>query len=246
MTATVLYNCQLYVDGFDYTGHSNSVEVSVETDDQDLTVFGTDGWKQRASGLKDCSAKADVFWQSAATDNVDAVDVELFGKLGVVQFPVTMTPSSTETDTAYMFRSASFAHSVLGDVGDLSMTNLELTSSDTQGLIRGKLAKAKGNISSAAAFGTGCQFSAAVSSTQFLYATFHVFAPGTTLTVVVESDDNSGFTTATTRATIGPITTRTGTWMTRVAGPIATDTWYRFRATTCTGTFSVGGAIAIQ
>ena len=245
MTATVLYNCQLYVDGFDYTGHSNSVEVSVETDDQDLTVFGTNGWKAKASGLKDCSAKADVFWESAATDNVDAVDVELFNKLGAVNFPVTMTPSSVETDTAYIFRGASFAHSLLGDVGDLSMTSLELKSSDTQGLIRGQLAKTKGNISSAAAFGTGCNLGL-VSATKFLYATLHVFAAGTTLTVVVESDDNSGFTTPTTRATIGPITTRTGTYLTRVAGPIATDTWWRFRATTCTGTFSVGGAIAIQ
>lgn len=244
MTATVLYNCQIYVDGFDYTGHANSLELSVETDDQDLTVFGTNGWKARAAGLKDCSAKADVFWEAAATGD-DAVDSELFGKLGSVNFPVTLTPSSTETDAAYLFKGASFAHSLLGDVGDLSMTNLELTSSDTQGLIRGQLAKSRGTVSATGALGSGCSLGL-LTSTKYLYSTFHVFSAGTTITVVIESDDNSGFTSAVTRATIGPITTRTGTYLTRVAGPVATDTFWRFRVTAITGTFNVAGAIAIQ
>ncbi len=246
MTATVLYNCQIYVDGFDYTGHTNSVELSVETDDQDLTVFGTNGWKARAAGLRDCNAKADVFWESDTIGTSDnAIDPELFAKLGAVNFPVTLTPSSTETDAAYIFKGASFAHSLLGDVGDLSMTNLELSSSDTQGLIRGQLAKVRGNVTTAVAIGTGCNLGL-VTSTKFLYATFHVFTAGTTITVLVESDDNSGFTTPTTRATIGPITTRTGTYMTRVAGAIATDTWWRFKISAITGTFNVAGAIAVQ
>ncbi len=247
MTATVLYNCQLYVDGFDYTGHSNSVEVSVDVDDQDLTVFGTNGWKARAGGLKDCSAKADVFWESDTAGLDTGVDPELFGKLGVVGFPVTITPTSTETDTAYIFQGGSFAHSLLGDVGDLSMTSLEIQSSNTQGLIRGQLAKVRGNVSATGAIGPalGCNLGL-LGATKFLYATFHVFTAGTTITVVIESDDNSAFTSAVTRATIGPITTRTGTYLTRVAGPVALDTFWRFRVSAITGTFNVGGVLAIQ
>ena len=62
--------------------------------------------------------------------------------------------------------------------------------------------------------------------------------------LTIESDDNGSFTSATTRATIGPLTATGGTWVTRVAGAI-TDDYYRFNVTAITGTFSVGAAFGI-
>src|SRR6266545_1939645 len=50
-----------------------------------------------------------------------------------------------------------------------------------------QLAKAMGTVSATGALGSGCNLGA-VSATQKLYATFHVFGtPGTTITVVIES-----------------------------------------------------------
>jgi hypothetical protein len=92
--------------------------------------------------------------------------------------------------------------------------------------------------------GTGYQLGA-VAATQYLYGALHIFTAGTTITVVLESDDNAGFSSATTRATLGPLTTTGGTWATRVAGAI-TDDYYRFRVTAITGTFSVAGSAGIK
>jgi hypothetical protein len=245
MTATVLTDATIYADGFDYTTHANSVELSAEVDDQDITTFGGNGWKQLTGGLRECSASCDIFWQSAAVDSPDGVDAENFSHLGHAGFPFSVGPTRTEGDTAYFFKASSYNYELLGDVGDVSTSSLQVSGTDTQGLIRGKWAKIKGNVSAVGAIGSAVNLGA-VSSTQFVYAVFHIFSVGTTLSWKLESDTSSGFATpANVGSTQGPFTTRGGTYMTRVAGPI-TDSWFRFNLTACTGTFSVAGAIAVQ
>ncbi len=74
--------------------------------------------------------------------------------------------------------------------------------------------------------GTGRQIGA-VSSTQTLYAALHVIsASGTspTLDVKVQSDDNSGFTSATDRITFTQATDVTSEWGS-VGGAITDDYW---------------------
>jgi hypothetical protein len=111
------------------------------------------------------------------------------------------------------------------------------------GVVRGGVAKAKGNVSSTGATGSVQQLGD-VAANEFLYATLHVFSAGTTITVQVQSDDNSGFSSPTTRATFSGVTTAGGNWVTRVAGAI-TDTYWRFNVSAVTGTFSIAGAIGI-
>ena len=110
--------------------------------------------------------------------------------------------------------------------------------------MRGQLAKAKGNVSATGQLGSVLNLGAPT-STQYVYATLHVFSAGATITVEVQSDSSAGFGTPTTRGTIGPITARGGTWMTRVAGPFAAETHWRMNVSAVTGTHSVAGAIAV-
>ena len=66
---------------------------------------------------------------------------------------------------------------------------------------------------------------------------------GATLNMSVQSDDNSGFTTATTRLTFTAATTRSGEYKS-AAGPI-TDTYWRLSYSVSGTTPSVAFAVAI-
>ncbi len=238
MAVLSLTDCFLHVSNQDYTTDTNAANVSIEAAQLDATTFNSGGWTELAGGLKTVNLAYSGFWSSGA-DQRAYIDVD-----GATTRAVTFGPVETEGSPAYMFEARNTNYTMGGQVGELMPFSVSAVGSSSQGVVRGQLAKAKGNVSGTGALGTGVNLGA-VSSTQFLYATFHVFSPpGTSITIQVQSDDNSGFTTATTVATIGPLTAVGGTWMTRVAGPI-TDTWYRFNVSSITGTFSVAGALGI-
>lgn len=229
-----------YAAGGDWTGQSNNLTLGVDVAQLDKTTFASGGWQESAGGLKTTSFNLAGFWD-VTFDNV--AQLELGQGLLITQ-PYTVGPSEVEGDPAYMFQARRGQYTAGGQVGELKPFTLQSYGADGRGVVRGQLAKAKGSVSATGALGSGVNLGA-VSSTQFLYAAFHLFAPvGTTITVQVQSDDNSGFTTPTTVATIGPLTVGGGTWMTPVAGAI-TDTWYRFNVSAITGTFSVAGALGI-
>jgi hypothetical protein len=144
-----------------------------------------------------------------------------------------------------MFQGGKFSYSLGGQIGEILPFDLDMMGSHgASGLVRGQITKAKGTVSATGASGTGVNLGN-VATGQYLYATFHVFGtPGTTITAVIQSDDNAGFSSATNRITFGPITTAGGTWGTRVAGPL-TETHYRLNVTAITGTFTVAAAIGI-
>lgn len=236
--AFALTDAFVHVGGYDFTGDSNMVNIAASAEAKDSTTFGSGGWRTVDAGLRTVEMSMGGF-----LDTVGAVDAEAFPALGT---QVAYTAGLVETAGlgAYMFEGAKFNYEQLGAVGELAPFSLNCYHKGSYGLVRGTLMKARGNVSATGALGSGLQLGA-VSATQRLYATFHIFSAGSTITAVVESDDNSGFTTATTRATIGPLTVAGGTWVTPVAGAITDDYW-RFRVTAITGTFSVAGAIGIQ
>lgn len=244
MSTFVLTDVGTWVAGHDFTCDTNSASLSIEVEDQEDTTFCTNGWRSRTGGLREVSCDFEGFWQAGASQ----VDGEAFSTLGVKNEPVTMGPTiSTAGSTAFMFQGGKFSYELLGDLGDVTPFSLSMMGTDGVGVVRGKVAATKQTVDSTGALGsalTDLSTNDQVGSSQFLYATLHVFSAGTTITVQLQSDDASGFSDPTTRATIGPITAAGGTWMTRVAGPI-TDTHYRFNVSAITGEFSVGGAIAI-
>lgn len=240
MTAQALLNVTSYVDGHDFTGDSNVGQLSVEAQALDATTFRSNGWMENAYGAKSAAFNLQGFWQSAAAD---AVDPELWAALGQVDRVLTVAPDEVAGGVAYMLRAGVNRYNLL-DGGYGNLAKFTLDAGVTNGPVaRGMLAKTKGAASATGPLGSGVNLGA-VAAGQYLYAGFHIFTVGTTITVQVQSDDNSGFTTPTVVGTIGPLTVRGGAWMTRVPGPL-TDTWYRFNVSAVTGAHVVAGAIGI-
>lgn len=239
MATLVLDDATIWVGGYDFTGDANQISLNVTVDQLDVTTFGSK-FRQRIGGLRDVQSQVAGLWSSGTSA---APDPHLFPDLGVADRVVTMSPAKAEGSVAYMFRAGKFGTQMFGNIGDAVPFTLDLQGTNREGLIRGQVVKAKANVSTTGATGTAAQLGE-VAAGQFLYAAFHVFTAGTTITAVLESAADDEFTSATTRAMFGPITTTGGTWAARVAGPV-TDTWYRLRVTAVTGTFQVAAAAGV-
>lgn len=230
-------DCSIWIHDHDFTSDSNKLTLKVEVDDLDKTVFGN-SYKQRIGGLKDTSLSCEGFWQS---DTDDAVDPTAFGNVGDTSIYLTAAPTSAEESPAFFFQGGIFSYELGDQVGNITPFALDVMGSNTVGLVRGQVAAANQTVSSTGAFGSGVQLGA---TTDTLYAVLHVFSAGTTLTVSVESDDNSGFSGASTVGSFSAITA-TGSYLLTVAGANA-DTYYRFNATDDTGSFVLAGAIGVR
>lgn len=240
MAPLVLVNATPYIAGYDFTADSNKIQIAASVADLKTTTFANTGWESRTGGLKDFTAHGEGLWSGPQ-------DAESFPALGTVDQVMTVSPTGVATSVTYMGQVAKLQYATFDQIGNLMPFALDASGSNMTGLVRGQLTAAKQTVSATGALTptTGVNLGA-VGSTQFLYATFHVFGtPGTTITAVVESATSNAFSSPTTRITFGPITTAGGTWGTRVAGAI-TDTWFRLRVSAITGTFSVAGAIGVQ
>lgn len=239
MTAFVLTDCTAWVDGFAATTYSNQLSVGVDVDDQDTTTFGGGGWRSRIGGLKTVEAELQGLWESPVDDT--------WSNLGVADRVVTFTPDGAAGSPSWFFQAGEFSYERLGDVGELDPFTLKAMGTNGVGLVAGKLAAAKQNVSATGVIGsvvTNLSSNSQVSASQYLYAAVHVFTAGTTVTIKVQSDDAAGFPSSTDRITLSAITTTGGTWVTRLAGPI-TDTHYRLNVSAITGTFNLAGSIGI-
>jgi hypothetical protein len=209
----------------------------------DATVFRSGAWEEVASGQAKLQFDFNGFWSSATTADQDP---ESFSNLGTPNRVFTAGLVETETTPCFIWKGCEYGYKAFGQINELAP--FSITTANTEGIagaVRGQLAKAKGNVSATGQLGSVCQLGAPT-STQFVYASLHVQSAGTTITVQVQSDDNAGMSSPTTRATIGPITVAGGSYLTRVAGPFVGETHWRLNVSAITGTFTVSGAIAVQ
>lgn len=241
MAVQALVDAFLYGDSKDFTVDTNTITFEGGAESKDATTFASGGWTEVVGGLKSGSMNMAGFWQ-AGTGQVDPI---AWANLGTADKLLTFGPTDTEGEPAYMLNSQESKYELFGAVGELVPFNIDAQlSAGNYGVVRGKLAKAKGNVSATGVLGSVVELTA-VSSGQYVYAGVHIFTAGTTITIKVQSDSASGFPSPTDVATIGPLTMTGGTFMTRVAGPI-TDSFFRMSVSAITGTFSVAGAIAVQ
>lgn len=240
MGTFALLNAFVYAGQHDFTADANKLDFKAEAAALDKTTFRNNRWNENEMGLKSFDLNVAGLWQAGSNQ----VDDESFNNLGVAQV-TTFGAVETEGSACMMLQQMPLNYQLLGALGEMTPFTLAGKNSGVAGgVVRGKLLKALGDVSATGATGTASQ-AGAVAADKYLYATFHVFSAGTTITAVVESDDNASFTSATTRITFGPYTTTGGRWATRVAGAITDDYW-RIRVTAITGTFSIAAAIAIQ
>jgi hypothetical protein len=234
----------MWMGGYDLGADLTQMGLTVTFEPLKDTRFGMTA-QSRRGGLQDVQASANGFHQAGD----DLVDAELWAQFSETMQPVTQTPTGTVGDVAYFYQARKFTQSLFGNVGELAPFTIGAQGvrgpgTLSAGAIRGRLLVPKGDVSGTGGAGSVVQLGA-VASNQYVYAAVHVFSAGTTLTFTISSDDNAGFTSGTTLATLGPLTTTGGTWVTRVAGPITDDYWL-VNVTAITGTFNIAVAVGIQ
>jgi hypothetical protein len=242
VSAFYLQDCSAWVHGYDFSADSSKLTLKSSAADLDTTTFGAT-YQSRIGGLRTVEASLDGYWQSATAA---AVDPESFPDLGTADRACTFSGSgSTETSTAYLAQLGKFRYDLFGQVGTVAPFTLEMLGTNSVGLIRGQVAKARGSVSATGVLGSVVQLGAPTSA-QYVYAAVHIFTAPTTITVQVQSDTAANFPSATTVATIGPLTAVGGTWMTRVAGPLVGEAYWRLNVSVITGTANIAAALAVQ
>ena len=234
MAAFALVDTDVFVGGLDASCFSNKAAFNVEVADLDVTTFCSAGWRQVIGGIKsvtvDLEGPQDLAF--AAASAVSGPD-QAYAVLGQgVSYVIQAAPvGGTEGDVAYGTQAVFTKYVPLdGTVGDVAMHKASFTGCCP--VVRGVQATLA--TITTTSNGTGHQLGA-VSATQSIYGGLNILtAAGTTptLDVIIQSDDNAGFTTPTTRATFTQMTAKGGQWVSAIGA--FTDTYWRL-------SFTVGG-----
>jgi len=243
LTTLAITNAYAYLGAHDFTGDMNTWKLGGEAETPECTNMRSGGWREYKIALKKSTFELGGHWQS---DTADAVDPETFNNIGVQNRVITTGTLETEGQPAFFHRGMQADYTVGGALGVVAPFRVTANGTDgPTGVVRGALAVKKTTVTTTGAKGTALNLGLIGAGT-YLYATLHLFGTaGTSITAVIESDDGSGFSSATTRIAFGAQTTANGFWGTRLAGAIADDTWFRLNVTAITGTWSIGCAIGI-
>ena len=235
----VLTDALILFAGYNLSGDLNKVGVGLSADENVDTAFGDEYHSRPGGQMADVEFSAEGWYQSAALNAPDPQAVNALGSAGTV---VTVADTSDDGATAYLLglHEAKYSH---GDqAGAVLPFSLAGSGSSGAGPARGRLLLPSTALSGDTT-GNGVQLGA-VSASQKVYTSIHCLTAGTTASVIVESDDNSGFTSATTRSTT-VVTAVGGFGVAPVSGAITDDYW-RVRVGSVTGSFVLAVAVAIK
>ena len=216
-------NMSILEGGVELAGHGKSVNLQTEVSPLETTALDTSGWVTLIGGLK--SGTVDFqFMQDLDTDAaIDSSFWSSFGATGTVRSICTVADDGS---AAYLMRGINLSYSpIQGNPGELA-TGAVSGATNTGPVVRGKLLHPSSTARTSSSTGTGRQLGA-VASGKSMYAALHVIsASGTspTLDVILQSDDNSGFTTPTSRVTFTQATATGAEWGS-VAGAVTDDYW---------------------
>lgn len=222
MTQQIITAQSCYLDGYDLTSRSNALAIEYAAEAKDGTTLGQTS-RVRQGGLKTVLAAISGFMEP------DATDAFKFSNMGVKDKPLSFGLTADTHGAVAMTLLATEAELKLGaQVGELLPFDMSAQSSDR--LVRGNiLLTSKAVALTASGNGTGLQLGA-VASGKKIYAAMHVLNAGTgSFTAKLQSDDNSGFASATDRITFSAATGIGSQWSS-AAGAI-TDDWWRINYT---------------
>lgn len=220
MATLPLTDAAVLVAGYDLTGDANALDLEYSAEMLDGTTYGNDT-RIHKGGLKSVSAAVRGFYNTGSLGDPDSA---LFSRIGTSGLPVSIIPARTAGERAFLFKSTGAAYDLGGEIGQLTPFSLDLDASKSN-LVRGTLMADE--TSEAASSNASAVQVGALSSSQSMYAALHVIAAsGTTptLDVIVQSDDNSGMSSATTRISFTQATAVTSEWSS-VAGAVTDDYW---------------------
>lgn len=251
MAPFVLTDTAIYAGPLDASCFGDTVALTPSGSVLRSTTFCSGGWEEYVPGMSQWSASwsgpQDLAATAASAKHTPDEAVAAVGGV-LTAWPILVVPATgAEGAAAYGGNAMLTAYQPLaGAVGQLARHNVIAGPWLDSPLVRGVLATSQ--TVTATGNGTG-HLLGAVTSAQRVWAGVHFLTAGGTTpscTVVLESDDNAGFTSATTRITFTAATARGAQWSS-AAGAI-TDTYWRFRWTV-SGTspsFQIRGFVGIQ
>lgn len=239
MAKSVLTNCLIALGGYNLRCNTNQVAIAYDADAPECTTFCNDTHTYAEGGLKTAAISCGGFFEAPQPD------LQLYTRIGATGVPITVCKSITPADVAYFQNAMAVQYNPNAQIGQLLGFSLATAAQDK--LYRGTLMEYRTAISGNGT-GTGRQLGA-VTADQDIVCCLHVTKAGgstPSLTVIVESDDNAGFTTATTRLTMAAATDLTAEI--KLAAGAITDDYWRLRWTTSGSAldFDFIGSLAIQ
>lgn len=224
-TKTVLVNVRMFVNGADLTGNSNKVELAAMCEEKETTNFGSGGWKELTAGIFSATLAAEGQWAAGDLGQPDDAIYAAYA-LGTPGPWSVSTTTPAVGDLSWFMNALTSKYTFGGAVGDVAPWQAGVTSSGP--LTRGQVLHPPGTARTSSGSGTGVQVGA-VPAGYAMYSNLHVIGiSGTstpTITVKIQSDDNSGFSSATDRYTFAAATA-IGGQSAKIAAPI-TDDWWR-------------------
>jgi hypothetical protein len=241
MSKLILADQVAFLDGYKISSQANTMAMDMGLDAPECTTFASNANREYTPGLKTMGGSmAGFFDQSAA-------DAHMFNNLGAAQSIVTIGPQNgTAGSPVYFLKALETAYTPLtGNVGDLVGFSLGFNNKGSPGVVRGTLML---NTAAIAGSGnsTGRQLGA-VGATQKVYGALHVtgITGSPSLVVKAQSDDNSGFTSATDRLTFATMTDVGTDWQ-ELAGAITDDYWRINYAFSGSGSIDVVVSLGIK
>lgn len=222
MTAFVATSVSIALDTTELAGYVNKLDLNATAEAKPWDNFGGGGWKSFAPGLMMVTLEATGFNDFGSTGLDAAVPLTGFGGSSVYCVSV---PGTTAADPAFFGQGVRSSQLPAGfKIGEVSDWSLGLSGNGR--MVRGSLLHPS---AARAASGTGTAVAfTAPTATQSLYASFHVLSVtgAGTLTLKVQTDDNSGFATPTDRITSTAFAA-VGSQQTSLAGALAGETHMR-------------------
>lgn len=226
MALTALTNAKIMAGAADLSGYTNSVELSAEAEEHDVTTFGNAGWRARLGGMKTTTINASGFWDAGSAA---LPDDRMFGDFGATGVPMTVAVTPTVGDVSYFTRVARLNYTFGAEVGEVLPFESE-ASGDGTTLVRGLVAD---NQARTATGTSGVLTLVVPTATTRPYAAIHVVAVSGTapsMTVALQGDNAGGFPSPATIATSAPITAPGWIWLQGAYGASA-DAFYRLSYT---------------
>jgi len=190
----------------------------------EATSFG-DAGVRRLGGLGSFNLSHSGFWDLGSSQ----VDTVLYNALGDSDSIITIRPNNDTTGaTVYFSRAVSFEYSPGGSVGEAAAFTATAMSQGDK-IVRGTLLR-DGLVSGTNGEGLALNLGGATTS-QTLYAALHIYADtgDGDVTVTIQSDSSSGFSSATTRKTFTVVTAPAldSQWSSSAISGSTADIWWR-------------------
>lgn len=237
MATEILKDQKVWFDGYDLTTRLQSIQINRAVETPDDTTLGDNTRSMKAGGLETGVIQVEGLYDPGALDKA------IYDALGLSGKVLTVGTSGTEGAVVYTMQAMLGDYEpIKGATGDLIGFSAGAVTQKSP-LLRATLFENESALSSSGN-GTGRQLGV-VAAGQTIYAGLHVLtATGSspTLDVVIQSDDNAGFISATNRITFTQFAAIGSEWKS-LAGAITDDYW---RVTwTITGSTPVFGIVAV-